>query len=248
MSNLLQRKSEMGVSIAGSYWKILKFVERPNDLYMIFAIPRVGLHLSVHRGNRYNPSIHAHVKSTTLGIEEDIDIGAFSDLSLKQWIDEFSSIFKVQKLLDDERVIVLPTSFLTPYCLDFEEENRKSVINLENLLNGTFYLTHGRKIPLLQQYLRKTNIISNSDSLIAAGDSGQAYLTLGSKHVLTFECQSLLQKLNTCLGSTIADPLQRAFESVTQRCPNALREWWPSNFPDSIQNALNTAQFKIIDF
>lgn len=241
-------KSEFGVSVADNYWQIVKIVDKPSGMYVIFTIPKVGLHISFHPPNLANPNFHLHVKSAKFGIEEDIDTDFLSDFSSTQWVDEFLQVFRIQPTIDDQRIMVLPPNLFASGSPCFQFGDAKSIINLDNLLNGTFYLTQGRNLPKLQRHLAETNVIDNYDSLVVAGESGRGYLTLDSKHVLEFEANSLLKKFSLGFDAEIFAPLKKTFEMVAKRCPNALQEWVPPNFSDNIQSTLKTTQFKIIDF
>ena len=248
MSSVIKR-TEIGVSVADSYWKVLKIVEGRDDLYIIFAIPNVGLHLSVHKGeNDVNYRIYAHLKSAKLGIKEEINTRFFSKSFLNEWINKFLNSFQVQKLLGNEKVTIFPQSFLSSSCQGFENESNKSIIDLGNLLNGTFYLTCKQKIPLLRRQLWRRNVISDSDLLLGVSESGEAYLIFDPQYVVSFRCTSLLENLDTRINDVIGDPLQRAFEAVVQKCPIALKEWWSPNFCQNIQNVCKTARLKAVNF
>ena len=237
--NTTGKEHEIGVVFDDVYWKLFRIKETPNNLYLIPLIPQVGLHLSVHLQRVVYPSVHVHVKSEKLGIEEDIGTMFFSEESLNRYISGFLNCFRFRPLTD-ERVMVLPPKFLEAFRHDIRNGKERTVLDLgafiEGMAEGTFYITEAEKLPLLfermlgansgMDFYENTYILGITEKKLIVPVSPDAMIELNHRR--------LFDQLNMSMfGDALGDAMSRAFDAVSNRAPDALKQWVPySMFKD----------------
>lgn len=227
---------EIGVLIGGCYWKFLKIKEINENLYIIFPIPEIGLHLSVHSKNEAHPNIHAHIKSEKLGIEEDVDPWSFSETSMKLYALELLNGFRLGKP-DSKEVLVIPPFFWDRALVrNVRGRREKFTFDLNGFLGGlggTWYKTQVKRIPLLVEQLQQGDQKMDYGKVLGISRDTMVMM-INSDTTLEFVYHGLFEQLGrTGMGEALVNPMSRAFDLVLKQKPNIIDRWVPKR---SIEN------------
>lgn len=253
-----QREYEIGLQFGNTYWKLLKFNvnKTSKDAYMIFPIPDVGLHLSIHSPKSHMfPNMHAHWRSYELNIEEDVDASFFSPEYLKESAMEYLESFRYYQPSGDEDVLVLH-NFLTEALIPRLEERMIVDVGrvMQTMCNGTFYQTKAKKLPLLiREIVRKNPSLDlRRDLSICALSEGRMIIPLSSRTMIEFDHLTFMEKLSGTGFGSLINPMQRAFETISRLKPDAFQKWLPTSgieeFFEETTNTLKQSEHKIVNF
>jgi len=229
-------------------------------MYMIFPIPEVGLHLSIHSPKPpLFPNGHAHWRSHKLGIEEDVDASFFSPEYWKESAIEYLQSFKCYPHLDDEDVLVLQPNFIMNNLRQVVlRRKEKMIVDVGKIMQGisraTFYQTKAKKLPLLVQKMERENSALNlyENLNIWALSEDRTIVALNSKTMIEFDHHNFMGKLLNTGFSCLANPFQRAIETISRIRPDAFTQWLPASgieefFEESV-NTLTESKLKIVNF
>ena len=257
------REFEMGIAFGNTYWKVLKFkmYEMSKDCYFIFPIPDIGLKFSFHTPRPpYHPNSHVHIKSDKLDIHEDIDATFFSPDFLRntamEWIESWN--FGYCQPSSDEDVMVIKTNSINNFVKhEVQGKKEKMVLNMGSameMLNGTFYSTKAKRLPLLLRRISKDDpaLDLRRDLSIICLSQDRIIIPISTDEIIEFEYRKLLEKMNNTGFKLLTNPMQRAFEEVSKLKPNALQQWFPSvgieNHINRVFGSLNQGKPRIIYF
>jgi len=243
------KEHEIGVAFEDNYWKLFRIRETSNNLYLIPLIPQVGLHLSVHFQRAVYPGVHVHVKSEKLGIEEDIGTEFFSEESLKRYALGFLKCFRLRPL-NDERVMVLPPKFLDAFKQDARNGKEKTVLELGAFIEGiareTFYITQERRLPLLLERISRAN--SGMDfyekGCIFGITEKKMVMPVSPDAMIEFDHRLFDQLSMSMFGNALGDAMSRAFDTVSNRAPDALKQWVPYSMFKDLEKRLRLVRRK----
>jgi hypothetical protein len=241
-----RKEHEISVAFEDVYWKLFRFKETPNNLYLIPLIPHVGLHLSMHFQRAKYLGVHLHVKSEKLGIEEDIGTMFFSEESLKRYTLEFLNCFRLRPL-NDEQVIVLPPKFLEAFKHDTQNGKERTVLDLgsfvEGITRGTFYKTQARRLPLLFDTVLDEDFYGQG--CVFGVTEKKMIIPINPSTMIELDHHRLFDQLKmTLFGDALGDAMSRAFDAVSNRTPNALKQWVPYNMFKDLERRLRSVRLK----
>jgi len=250
--------SEFGLQFGDIYWKIVEFVvnRTTRDAYVIFPIPDVGLHLSIHlpKPPMY-PETRLHWRSNPeFGIDEEVDTD-FSDESLQELAMDFLEDFGYYQPSGDKDMMVFHNVF-TDALLPMDTESMKVDLGrvMQAMCNGTFYQTKAERLPSLVREIKRrdSSLDLGKDLSICALSEDRLIIPLSSRTMIEYDIPAMRERLRRADLISIFNPMQRAMETISRTNPNLIQEWLPINgigkFFEETSNAVRYPSPRIINF
>lgn len=199
-----------------------------NDLYLVFPIPEIGLHLSLHgiSGN----TIHCHIRSEELDVHEDISPPDNLYANLQEWLRDIDAF--IYGPTRDSELLVLPMPRILEssqwgFYLSKGRELRFDFF-VALLKFSEYFDRHGYFIKAKELLIRIPQLAQEGatafdltqQTLITFHKAGSIFFMLG------FKLKSFEHQLEgTKLWKNLFLPMDRAFSYAKEKRPDAFEEW-----------------------
>ena len=215
-------KQEFGIQAGNVRFKFMELVNTANGVYLIFPIPEMKMHLSLHYPNEQYDHFGVFLRvpglnlSYTLELDEDI----LTLNNLLRMVDSFSTAIEsgYDIPLDDSDVMVLPNSLLN----GFSVSGRRNYFDMSNLMFGEWRVTKVDHLPELVSRTSPTiagvSLEKKNTAILYDRDDGVFQLCL----------DELTQGFNFNLfGNSFHSSLSDAFEQIEEKRPDVLERATP---------------------
>lgn len=229
-------KQEFGVQAGNARFKFMEIVTTANGVYLIFPIPEMKMHLSLHYPNEKHPNFGAFLRvpgldnlSYTLELDEDI----LTVNNLLSKIESFGTLFEAgYRAMDDTDVMLLPDPLLN----SFSGSGRKNYFDMSNYMVWDWRIEKTDQLPELVSRTSPTvvglSLETENTAIIFDREVGAFQLSLDDwTQVFDFNL----------LGISFQRSLEDALEEITAKRPDVLEKATPTDFIDEIQKMFANA-------
>lgn len=230
---------EWGIILGNSQWKLLTFKEKISGYYIISHIGNTGLHLSIHPSNQKYLAPHVHFTSDNLEIHEDVNLD-YDFFSPDYWLSRVEQIIQLFEIENNAELGDNPVLFLPNLNQLIVETNNQHFFNLNSIIDGKFFVTEEKKIPLLVSKLKREVGLRVSDcSIVGITEDKQILLPFDREHIIRFEYDKLFETIlrsNKSFFNSIEQTLNRVGCQLQSKIPVLTHNLVPSNIMQEFEN------------
>lgn len=226
-------KQEYGIQAGNARFKFVELVNTANGVYVVFPIPEMRMHLSLHYPNKDHPNFGAFLrvpgvrKSYTLELDEKI----FSMNHLLKMFDSLGTIVEngYIRSLDDSEVLVLPQSMID----GFTNTGRKRYFDISTLLSPDWRIVEADKLPEM--------VSKDTPTVMGASFTRKNTAIMYDRKYGAFQLSmdDLVQTLKFDLfGDSFKRSVSDALEEIRVKRPDVLEKTTPIDFIEEIKRLL----------
>ena len=226
-------KREFGIKAGNARFKFIELVNTANGIYVIFPIPGMRMHLSIHYPNEKHDDFGAFLRvpglelSYTLELDKDV----FTLNNLLRMENSFSTSIErgCNGELDDSNVMVFPDSLLN----EFSYSGRKHYLDLSKFTFGNWRIINADRLPELVSRSSPTVVG------ISLEKKNTAIIFDRNDGVFQSSLPDLTQGLNlNIFGGSLQSSLHDAFDEIETRRPGILDKLAPTDLINEMQKML----------
>ena len=230
-------RQEFGIQAGAARFKFIEIVNTSNGVYMIFPIPEMCMHLSLHYPNETHNSFGAFLRvpglklSYTLELDEDI----LTLNNLLKVYDCFSASVErgYNVLLDDSEVVIVPESFLA----SFMGSGRKNYFDVSNLMLGGWNVSEAERLPDM--------VTKSSPTVvgISLDEKNTAIIVDHDEGTFKISFDELIKEIYLdSFWNSFQTSIKDAFEQIEIRRPDVLAKATPTDLINELQKLFHAMQ------